>query len=303
MTNLLNRCFSTGLSNVISARTGSNLARTTLTKLYIFLLTLYSQHKISHERISLHCITLHCGSGEILQLGWGMGKRCLKGSSALIVVGAIFFSMSCGSGSSSTNSDTSPLIRFVQASPSQSTVNILVDSVSIATENYGAASGYLTVDQGSRHIQIEPNGSGTPFIDQNLSLSNGTNTTMVVAGETPNITGVVFTDEITPVTAGDASVRIINASPDMGPADVYIVTAGTSIANVTPTVSSLAFKSATSYQDIVPGSYEIFLTAPGSKSTFISTGTITLTTNQIRTFVAIDQLGGGFTQLTLADAD
>jgi Domain of unknown function (DUF4397) len=233
-----------------------------------------------------------------------MGKGFCRFALAFLLFSAIFLLPGCGGGGGTgTNSDTSPAIRFVQASPSESTVNVLIDSTTDATVNYGAASSYLTVTQGSHHIQLEPNGSSTPFIDQTISLSNGTLTTMVAAGNSPDIAGVTFTDEDTVVTTGDASIRVINASPSMGPADVYIVPSGTSIANVAPTLSSLAFKSATSYNDIAPGSYEVFLTAPGSKLTYTSTGTITLTANQIRTYVAIDSLGGGFTQLTLSDAN
>jgi hypothetical protein len=150
---------------------------------------------------------------------------------------------------------------------------------------------------------MEPNGSATTFIDQNLSLGTGSLTTMVATGDAANITGVTFNDENAVVTSGDASIRVINASPSMGAADVYIVPAGTSIANASPTIANLAFKAATSYTDIAPGSYEVFLTSPGTKSTFTSTGTITLTVNQIRTLIAIDSLGGGFTQLTLSDAN
>ena len=232
-----------------------------------------------------------------------MGKSLSKCVYALITFCAIFIITGCGGGSSSSTSDASPEIRFVQATPSEGNSNVLIDSTTAANVNYGAATSYLTETQGSHHIQFEPNGSSATYVDQTLSLNNGTQTTMVASGISPNITANIFTDESTVTTTGDASVRIINAAANMGPADVYIVPSGTSIANVSPTVSNLAFQAATTYQDIAPGSYEIFLTMPGTKSSFTSTGTITLTVTQIRTFVALDALGGGFTQLTLADAN
>lgn len=233
-----------------------------------------------------------------------MGKRLSSSSFALFIFCAIFLAAGCGGGGSSgTNSDTAPEIRFVQAAPGEGLTNVLVDSLSTATVNYGASSGYITLSQGSRHIQMEPNGSSTTFLDQNVSLTNGTLTTFIASGISPDITGITFTDENTVTTTGDASVRIINAAQAMGPTDVYIVPTGTSITGVSPNVPNLAFQKATDYQDIAPGSYEIFLTAPGSKSSFTSTGTITLAAGQVRTYVALDSLGGGFTQLTLADAN
>ena len=232
-----------------------------------------------------------------------MGKSLSKCVIALVTFCALIIVGGCGGGDSSSTSNTSPEIRFVQATPSQGNSNVLIDSTTAANVNYGAATAYLTETQGSHHIQIEPNGSATTYVDQTLSLTNGTLTTMVVTGVAPNITAPQFTDENTVATTGDASIRIINAAPNMGPADVYIVSSGTSIANLSPTVANLAFQAGTTYQDVAPGSYEIFLTAPGTKSSFTSTGTITLTANQIRTFVTLDALGGGFTQLTLADAN
>lgn len=231
-----------------------------------------------------------------------MGKSISKCVYALLTFCAIFIIAGCGGGGSSSTSNTSPEIRFVQAAPNEGNSNILIDSTTAANINYGAATSYLTETQGSHHIQFEPNGSSAVYVDQTLSLSNGTNTTLVVSGVSPIATNT-FTDENTVSTTGDASVRVINAAVNMGAADVYIVPSGTSIANVTPTVSSLAFQSGTSYQDIAPGSYEVFLTMPGTKSSFTSTGTITLTAGQIRTFVVLDVLGGGFTQLTLADTN
>jgi uncharacterized protein DUF4397 len=234
-----------------------------------------------------------------------MGNRLFKYSFTFIAGCAIFFVSGCGGSGASTgtNGTNPPEIRFVQASPSEGNSNVLIDSVTATTVNYGAATGYLTETNGSHHIQLQPNGSSTAYLDQTLSLSTGSLQTMVVTGLSPNIAGTMFSDNNTVATTGDASVRVINAAPSMGPVDVYIVASGTNITNVSPTVANLAFQTGTSYQDIAPGSYEIFLTAPGSKSAFTSTGTVTFTANQIRTFVSLDSLGGGFTQLTLADAN
>ncbi len=234
-----------------------------------------------------------------------MGNRLSRYSLTLITFCAIFFASGCGGSStaSGTNGTNPPEIRFVQASPSEGNSNVLVDSVTATTVNYGAATGYLTETTGSHHIQLEPNGSSSAYVDQTLSLSTGGLQTMVVTGLSPSITATVFNDSNTVVTTGDAAIRIINAAPAMGPVDVYIVASGTNIANVSPTVANLAFQSGTDYQDVVPGTYEIFLTAPGSKSSFTSTGTVTFIASQVRTFVALDALGGGFTQLTLADAN
>ena len=61
-------------------------------------------------------------------------------------------------------------------------------------------------------------------------------------------------------------LRIINASPGLGRADVYIVAPGTDLTTVSPTISSLAFEVASSYQLLAAGTYEVFFTLPGRNS-------------------------------------
>jgi hypothetical protein len=68
---------------------------------------------------------------------------------------------------------------------------------------------------------------------------------------------------------------------------------GGDISTVSPTVSNLAFKSATDYLSVAAGSYEVFVTPTGTKTVAIDTGAINLTAGQIRTAVALDAPGGG----------
>ena len=87
----------------------------------------------------------------------------------------------------------------------------------------------------------------------------------------------------------------------MGAADAYIVPAGMSIAGVQSATVGLAFDKDTGYQLIAGGSYEVFLTAPGTKNAFLSTGPITINAGQNQTVVTLDGLGGGFTFVQLTD--
>ncbi len=228
-----------------------------------------------------------------------MGSRSFGRLFALFVVGLSIVSSGCGGGSSSSSSTTQ--LRVVQASPSQADVNVLVDGNSVATVSYGAASNLIAVNSGSRHVQIEPSGSGTAFIDTNITFNSGDSKTLIVANTSPNVSALTFTNQNTAPTTGDFAIRTINASPTMGAVDVYVVTAGTDINTVTPSTSGLAFGSATSYQSLAAGNYQVFLTLPGSKFVLVNTGTISLISGQVRTVVALNTAGSGFTALALAD--
>jgi hypothetical protein len=87
----------------------------------------------------------------------------------------------------------------------------------------------------------------------------------------------------------------------MGVADVYIVPAGSSIAGVTPTKAGVSFDQDTGYQLAAQGSYQVFMTVPGTANAFLNTGAINLTSAQNQTVIALDGVSGGFTFALLVD--
>jgi hypothetical protein len=210
----------------------------------------------------------------------------------------ILVSTGCGSSGSSSTAQ----LRFFQASPDSPHVNVLVDGASVATNlGYGNHTGYISVKSGSRHIQIVPLSGSSPILDKSLSIRSGANQTLLLTGPAASIKPVVLTDGGTKVTTGNGYVRVVNASSSMGPADVYIVAAGTSIAGIQPVVASVAFDKDTGYQLVVAGNYEVFMTAPGTPNAFLSTGPIDLTASANQTIVALDGASGGFTYALLTD--
>jgi hypothetical protein len=207
---------------------------------------------------------------------------------------ALLFCAGCGSDHAK--------VRFMQASPSQSTVDFLVDGKSVASNiAYGTASNYASVSSGSRHLQIAPSGSTTFIIDESVSLSGGNNSTLILAGISPNLTALNLADDNSAPTSGDFKLRLVNVAPIMGPADVYVVAPGTNLLNVSPNVTNLPTESASGYLQLAAGTYEIFFTIPGSVSAFIDSGPITFSAGQVRTVVALDGQNGGFTFSTLSD--
>ena len=93
----------------------------------------------------------------------------------------------------------------------------------------------------------------------------------------------------------------MNASPGLGTADVYVLAPGSSLSSASATVSNLNFKSASSYQSLTAGTYEVYLTQPGQISALIDSGPLTLTSQQIRTVVGLDGQSGGYTTAVLPD--
>jgi trimeric autotransporter adhesin len=203
----------------------------------------------------------------------------------------------CGSSSSGTAN-----LRIFQASPDAPHVNILIDGASTAPNIvYGNNTGYLSLKSGSHHVQAVPVNASTPIFDQSISVASSSNQTLLLTGAAASIKPVTLTDGGTTTTTGDGHVRVLNASSTMGPADVYIVPAGSSIAGVQPTSAALALDKDTGYKLIAAGSFQVFLTAPGTTNAYVSTGPINLTSGQNQTVVALDGVSGGFTYALLVD--
>jgi hypothetical protein len=242
--------------------------------------------KITTARILEKKFTFHEGSFMLTRFeGIGVFALCVA---AVVTVG-------CGGGNKAK-------LRVMNAIPDQSAANVLLDGSSVSSSlSYGNATDYMSTAEGSRHFQIEPSGSTNVIIDQTLTLNSSTNTTVIGADFSATSTGVVLADDITAPSSGNIKLRLVNASPNLGTVDIYVVAPGTSLNSVSPTISSLDFKSASDYQSLAAGSYEIFFTPHGSTFAFLDTGAISLTAGQNRTIVAINNLSGGFKIVTLND--
>ena len=226
-------------------------------------------------------------------------RRTCSTAVAIGVSCAIFFFLfiAVGCGSSSSNAK----IRLINAAPIGANVDMLIDSKSVANDiAYGSASSYASVNAGSRHLQLEPTGSNSAFSDVTITLKGSTDTS-IVAASGPSSGEFTLTDNNTAPSSGNISLRVINASPFLGTCDVYIVTAGTSINAQTPTFTSVANASASGYSTVAAGTYQVFFTLPGSKTIVVSTASLSFTSGQIRTIMALDGPSGGVTTSVLSD--
>ena len=225
-----------------------------------------------------------------------MGRRV--GLVALCL--AIVLMIGCGGSSS----DTTQQLRIVMASPDATPVDILIDGTQVATSlAFTNSTAYLPVKSGSRHIQALTVSNSTSVFDQTISITASVNQTLLLIGPATKMQSLQLTDGATnaTITTGDGKVRVVNASQAMGPADVYIVNSGTSLAGATPTSTALAFGKATDYTLEVIGDFQVFMTQPGTTNVFLNTGPLDLIQSQFRTVIAVDAVGGGFNFIVLTD--
>jgi hypothetical protein len=222
-----------------------------------------------------------------------MWKKC---AGSLLGVAALLAAAGCGGGGDQGK------LRVMNASPNETGLDVLVDGKSVATGiAYGNNSDYISVDSGSRHVQIEASGTTTILIDQNVSVASTGETTVLATNLAADISALVLIDDATAPATGDSSLRVVNASPTLGSVDVYVVAPGADLVASTPVIRNLAFNAATDYQTLTAGSFEVVMTAPGTTIPLLDTGALNLTSGQNRTVVSMDGVSGGFTATVLSD--
>jgi hypothetical protein len=212
----------------------------------------------------------------------------------------IVLMIGCGGSGTSTTQQ----LRVVMVSPDAPHVDILIDGTQVATSlAYTNSTAYTAVKAGQRRVQALTVSNSTSIFDQTISVTASANETLLLSGPASRIQSVLLTDgsTTTATTTGTGEVRIVNASGTMGPADVYIVSAGTGLAGATPVATKLSFDQATSYESAAIGNYEVFMTSPGTTNLLLDTGALALTQSQFQTVVAVDATGGGSNYIALTD--
>jgi hypothetical protein len=212
----------------------------------------------------------------------------------LLSMTSLVITLACGSGNSQ--------IRLLNASPGESALTASVGTTSLGrTVNYGTASSYISAPSGSATLGVEAPGTTSLLINESVTLNSNTYYTVLAGNYSSAINATILTDDNTTPTSGNVSIRIVNASPALGTADVYVLAPGSSLSSASATVSSLNFESASGYQSLSAGTYEVYFTQPGQKSAIIDSGPLTFTSQQIRTVVGLDGQSGGFETAVLSD--
>jgi hypothetical protein len=222
--------------------------------------------------------------------------------SSLLVLGP-----ACGGGSGSGSTAN---IRFVQGSIDAPSVDFLVNGTTHQSDMlYGNASSYVSVKAGNSQVQAIPVDSTKPLLDQTVSLADSANETVILTGRVAQLKPFVLNDGSTTTggTTGAASVRVVSISTQMGPADVYIIPSGGTLSAAAAVSSGLDFDQDTGYQSVDVGTgttganYTVYMTVPGTKSVYISTGPLTFSPSKKQTVIILDGPAGGFTFTQLTD--
>ena len=195
-------------------------------------------------------------------------------------------------------------MRVVHASPDAPDVDVLLDDAKVLGDvPYLTASDYLDAPAGNLNLKVNAAGTATTVVDADLSLVDGTDYTVIAAGLVEAIEPIVLQDDNSVPAAGNARVRAIHGAPGAPAVDIYVTAPGADLETTIPLLANVEFGGVAHYIEAPAGDYQVRVTPAGTKTVVIDSGTLTLSSGQVRTAIAVDAVGGGapFDLLVLDD--
>jgi hypothetical protein len=199
----------------------------------------------------------------------------------------------CGGGSSDAGKElglTNPEIHFIHANPNTGAVDFLVNGSAPSGQtniSYKGVTNLTNIDTGATTVAYAATGSKTALASGNFpDVAKGHEyTVLAVPGLSGPDIGLIDDPFDKGLLTNDARVRGFNASANATDLDLYLVQASaTSITNVSPTISGMAFKNAVpaSGQDSIyvsGGQYVLIATVAGSKTPIFQSNPFSLANN------------------------
>jgi hypothetical protein len=203
-----------------------------------------------------------------------------------------------GSGSFEVlDASTPAAVRVIHASPDAPSVDVIVNDDTanpvLSGVPYPAFSGYLALPPATYNFKVTPeNNPGVVVIDADLELEAGVLYSVYATDVLSAITPLVLVDDNRPI-ATEAKVRILHLAPGAGLVDIYVTAPGADIGVAEPAISGFEFGKETGYLSLAGGSYDVTVTAAGTKTAAIGPATLALESGGVYTVAARDASGGG----------
>jgi trimeric autotransporter adhesin len=201
-----------------------------------------------------------------------------------------FAVIGCGGSSSNSNPIPTTQLRVVDLITAPTTASILVNNQSVnGTATFYYANQYQTYNAGSESIQFNNQANSAALISLNHTLAANTFTTIIGYNTSATTYATMVLDDTTGIHDSNVRFRLVNAAPLTGTVDVYVSVPGASIAAATPTQQGVTVGDTSQIyvmQAGGPGSYQVQVTSPGTKTVLASyTTPVALTAGQSETFV------------------
>jgi Domain of unknown function (DUF4397) len=238
----------------------------------------------------------------------------MKTRSVLIVAAFPVLFGACTQGNTTNPGDpvtkTKSSVRAIHASVDTPAVDVLVDGtkaggpLEFKSAFPGLNNQYASLDSGSRNLKVcaAPADTTCP-INATLTLVADTRYSVIALGTiaTTDDSGtdarplepLVLTDTEAAPAAGKTKVRFVHAASLVAAKTVDIYVTAPDGALTTATKANFNYKDNSGYLEVPAGSYRVRITAPGSKTVLIDTGTtgVGLGDGKLYTAIAVNPTG------------
>lgn len=180
-------------------------------------------------------------------------------------------------------------VRAAHLSPDAPAVDVLVDEEPVLENvEFGDVSDYLNLSAGEHNVTIQVSEDTSTVFEGNVTVEADTQYTLAAVGEVSEDTFdvAVFEDDFETPAEGDASVRLIHASPDAPAVDVTVAESGDTL------FDNATFANATDYATVPAGDYslEIRPATEADDGEVVTTANVTLENGTVYSAIAAGYL-------------
>ena len=185
------------------------------------------------------------------------------------------------------------LVRVIDASYIAPAVNIYVEKTLFAGNvGEGYISGYGTVTPSQNApVAVTQAQGGASLVTTNVTLQAGAEHSVFLTdnGASPTeYTVTVLEDAQMPAASGHSEFRFLNQAPRTGAVDVYMIPAGTTMANTIPLCTDIAVGATCGYVSFASQSVTMVIVPTGQTTPKYTSSALGLTGGEVRTVVIID---------------
>jgi hypothetical protein len=175
-----------------------------------------------------------------------------------------------------------------------------------------ATAPYAPVYSGSRSFVLKRTADTTVTVATlPFTIGDGQDMSVYAIGGASGsaITSVTTTDDNTLGTSVQTRMRVVNMSPTAGALDFFVTASGADLSTATPVASGVAYKAASAYFIVAPGSY-VVRAVPAGTAAADRNGAVVVTSAAtavagatVRTVIAADAAAGGLPLRVVVLAD
>ncbi|MFI5137150.1 MAG: DUF4397 domain-containing protein [Sphingobacteriales bacterium] len=155
---------------------------------------------------------------------------------------------------------------FIQASPDEVPLDLFISDfrVNQVPVNYGNNSGYFSINAGTNSVSLFADATRKSILSDTINFVKNTTYSVFLVNKVSQPQLFMLTDTLISPTAGNASLRFVNLSPDAQAVDLVVKSGAT-------LVSNRSFKGFSSFAPITGNTYYTFEVHQAGTATVLAT--------------------------------